>query len=69
MNWEMVSVCLTALVLVLQLWNAYTVTGLKYWVTKNFVAKEEIPNYIGPINNRLQRVESDLRLRTEHSRR
>lgn len=63
MNWEAATFGLTALVLVLQIWNAYTVASLKYWTAKNFVAKEDMSQYISPLKESIQMVYSEGRLR------
>lgn len=61
MTWEQATFFVGLAVLIVQGWNAYVTMGIKLWVTKNFVAKEDMSNYLAPMKESIQLMHSDHR--------
>lgn len=65
MNYEQATFFIGLAVLCIQGFNAYVTLGLKFWVTKNFVSKDDMTTYLSPLKDAVQMLYSQGRLSKE----
>lgn len=63
MSYEQATFFIGLAVLAIQGFNAYVTLGLKLWTTKNFVAKDDMTNYLSPLKESIQMMHSTDRVR------